>query len=408
MPEIKNYADAYYSMTWMGPRGYPEDANAGRCYITGLLGTLRYLGEQDVLFADGISGDGFSFRWCPAWGAPAFNGGAGPFHEIWEYMTQALGFKGHWEEDHAGGWDEAWAKLRALIDRGLPVQVGTHYSLIFPEGAKTSPRLAYINKVRPGPGFGHHILIAGYDLEKDTVTIFEPNDVLPYSRYECPIPTFRQAWEEAAQRTGQHYQAWENHRGWDGEWSLHDGYGPYLMVWIEPGRDPDWDIAKTIVSSFRRNLQILRGDYPKPYALFGNQWQIPHWETGAPGMKRCAKAVLEGRLTDPMQPDGQPRRLFKDIQIPNHGVLGRAGAAGYLRRVAAEMRERKLSGDDVEEAAKLMESSSERFRALRYEEDLPAAGRLLDGIADIELEVLARMEKAWPEVQRLTAESPQP
>src|SRR5690606_14367475 len=73
MPEIEKYADAYYSMVWYGPKGYPEHLNSGRCYITGMLGMLRYYGETDVLFADGTSGDGFSFRWCPAWGAPAFN-----------------------------------------------------------------------------------------------------------------------------------------------------------------------------------------------------------------------------------------------------------------------------------------------------------------------------------------------
>ena len=28
-----------------------------------MLGMLRYHGEGDVLFADGVSGDGFSFRW---------------------------------------------------------------------------------------------------------------------------------------------------------------------------------------------------------------------------------------------------------------------------------------------------------------------------------------------------------
>ncbi len=73
-----------------GPKGYPQDANAGRCYITGTLGILRFVGEPDVLFADGTSGDGFSFRWCPAWGVPAFNGGKSAFHEIWEYTPAAL------------------------------------------------------------------------------------------------------------------------------------------------------------------------------------------------------------------------------------------------------------------------------------------------------------------------------
>ena len=104
--------NAYYSMTWMGPKGYPEHANSGRCYFTGLLGMFRLHGENDVLFADGTSGDGFSFRWSPVWGAPAFNGGAGAFHEIWEYTPRALGYHGHWEQDHEGGFEEAFAKLR--------------------------------------------------------------------------------------------------------------------------------------------------------------------------------------------------------------------------------------------------------------------------------------------------------
>lgn len=102
MSEVKSYGDAYYSMTWMGPKGYPEGGNSGRCYFTGMLGMLRLHGESDVLFADGTSGDGFSFRWSPVWGAPAFNGGAGAFHEIWEYTPKALGYVGHWEQDHEG------------------------------------------------------------------------------------------------------------------------------------------------------------------------------------------------------------------------------------------------------------------------------------------------------------------
>ncbi len=83
MSVVKPYDEAYYSMTWMGPKGYPENGNSGRCYFTGLLGMFRLHGETDVLFADGTSGDGFSFRWSPVWGAPAFNGGACAFHEIW-------------------------------------------------------------------------------------------------------------------------------------------------------------------------------------------------------------------------------------------------------------------------------------------------------------------------------------
>ena len=398
MPEITSYADSYYSMTWEGPRGYPEDANSGRCYLTGTLGILRFQGEPDVLFADGTSGDGFSFRWCPAWGAPAFNGGKGAFHELWEYTPAALGFRGHWSEDPEGGWDEAWEKLRALIDRGVPVQVGTHYSLILPYGAKTSPRLAFVNRVRTGPGFGHHIVIAGYDLAEGTVTVYEPNDVMPYSRYRAPINVFRRAWEESAQREGGHYVAWPNHYPWNGEWSLHDGYGPYQMMWVEPGRDPCWDIAASIRDSYRRNLKILRGEYPKPYATFASQWQIPHLETGAPGMARCAEAVRAGRLKDIASPDGRTLKLFVQGQIPNHGVLGRAGAAGYLRRVAKELRARGLKSGDVAEAAERMEQSSGLFRKLRYEENLTAAGDVLGRIADCEIAALDLMERGYPDV----------
>lgn len=401
MPDVLRYADAYYAMTWEGPRGYPEDANSGRCYITGMLGIPRYQGETDVLFADGTSGDGFSFRWCPAWGAPAFNGGRGPFHEIWEYTPPALGFRGHWEEDPEGGWDEAWEKLRGLIDRGVPAQVGVHYSVMVPYGAKTSPRLKFINETRPGPGFGHHVVIAGYDLGRETVTVFEPNDVLPYSRYECPINAFRRAWEESAQREGGHYVPWPNHKPWDGEWSLHDGYGPYQMLWIEPGRDPAWDVAASIRSSFRRNLKILRGEYPKPYAMSASQWQIPRWETGAPGMARCAEAIRAGRLKDIQGPDGRVLKLFPQGNIPNHGVLGRAGAAGYLRRVATELANRGLNGTLAAEAAERMQESSTLFRKLRYEESLAAAGDLLGRIADCELSTLDLMERAWPEVRAL-------
>jgi hypothetical protein len=403
MPQIDAYAGSYYSMTWEGPRGYPEDANSGRCYITGMLGMLRHHGEPDVLFADGTSGDGFSFRWCPAWGNPAFNGGAGAFHELWEYTPGALGFRGHWEQDPEGGWDEAWDRLRGLIDRGVPVQVGTHYSLILPHGAPTSPRLEHVLKVRPGPGFGHHIVIAGYDLDRETVTVYEPNDVMPHARYECPINVFRRAWQEAEQREGGHYTEWPSHYPFGGEWSLHDGYGPYQMMWVEPGRDPRWSVTGSIRHSFRRNLKILRGEYPKPYALFGNQWQIPHWETGAPGMARCAEAIRAGRLKDVLTPTGETRKLFVQGNIPNHGVLGRAGAAGYLRRVARELNARGLKGELADQAADRMEESALMFRRLRYEGDLMAAADLLGRIADVELTALALMERAWPEVRSLPA-----
>jgi hypothetical protein len=402
MPEITGYGESYYSMTWLGPKGYPEQANGGRCYFTGILGMLRHYGEEDLLFADGLSGDGFSFRWCPVWGAPAFNGGKGAFHELWEYTPKMMGYRGHWEEDREGGWDAAFAKLRGLVDRGIPVQVGLHYSLVWPYGTATSPRLAHMAKFLGKTGFGHHVVVTGYDLERDVVALYEPNDVMPYSRYECPIPVFRKAWEEANLRVGDHYVAWEHHHAWDGEWSLHDGYGPYLMVWIEPEKDPNWDIGATIRDSFRRNLKILRGEYPKPYALYGNQWQIPHWETGAPGMAVCAEAIRKGQLKDPVLPNGEVHPLFVKGQIPNHGVLGRAGAAGYLRRVADELGKRNhLKPDDARAAADLMQQSSDLFRVLRYEENLMKGGEMLGRIADIELGALAHMERAWEEVRGL-------
>jgi hypothetical protein len=406
MSEVQSYGDAYYSMTWMGPKGYPENGNSGRCYFTGLLGMFRLHGESDVLFADGTSGDGFSFRWSPVWGAPAFNGGAGAFHEIWEYTPQALGYRGHWEQDHEGGFDEAFAKLRALVDRGVPVQVGLHYSLMLPYGAKTSPRLKFQHETMGKTGFGHHVVVAGYDLDRGTVTIFEPNDIAEHARYEAPIAVFREAWEQSKQRGPNGYQAWEHHHPFGGEWSLHDGYGPYLMVWVEPERDPKWDIAKSIRHSFRRNLKILSGEYPKPYALFGNQWQIPHFETGAPGMAKFVAKIRSGEVKDTFAPNGNPIPLFVRGNIPNHGVLGRAGAAGYLRRVTSEMGVRALPTAAVASAAEHMQASSDLFRELRYEADLQKAADVLARIAEHELAALEAMTTAWPDVRTITEHAP--
>src|SRR5699024_2253651 len=124
--EITTYKNAFVPMIWMGEQGYPEGSNGGRCYITGLLGMLKHLGVEDVAFADGASGDGFSFRWTPAWGAAAFNGGAGPFHDIWEYMCSVMGFNCHWVEDPIGGEEAAFKQLLSLIQRGIPVQVSAH------------------------------------------------------------------------------------------------------------------------------------------------------------------------------------------------------------------------------------------------------------------------------------------
>jgi hypothetical protein len=251
-------------------------------------------------------------------------------------------------------------------------------------------------------GFGHHVVVAGYDLERGTVTIFEPNDILPHSRYEAPIDVFRIAWDQSAQRGPSGYEAWEHHHPFGGEWSLHDGYGPYLMVWVEPERDPEWDIAKSIRHSFRRNLKILSGEYPKPYALFGNQWQIPRFETGAPGMAAFAALIRSGEVKDTVAPNGDAIPLFVRGNIPNHGVLGRAGAAGYLRRVAKELGMRGLAFAGAADAAQHMQASSDMFRTLRYESDLAKAGEVLSQIADHELAALNAMTKAWPDVKVIT------
>ncbi|NBO01316.1 MAG: hypothetical protein EBV21_07675 [Betaproteobacteria bacterium] len=234
------------------------------------------------------------------------------------------------------------------------------------------------------------------------VVIWEPNDLAEHARYECPIDVFQQAWEQASQRTADQYRAWPHHHPWGGQWSLHDGYGPYLMVWVEPERDPHWDIAVAIRDSFRRNLKILRGEYPKPYALFGNQWQIPHWETGAPGMARFAQAVIQGEVQDPLTPTGERRPLFVNGQIPNHGVLGRRGAAGYLKRVATELDQRGLNSREVIRASNCMQRSSDLFQSLRYETDLSKGGKLVQSIAQAELEALDAMEHAWAIVKDIT------
>jgi hypothetical protein len=82
-------------------------------------------------------------------------------------------------------------------------------------------------------------------------------------------------------------------------------------------------------------------------------------------------------------------------------VLGRAGAAGYLRRVAKELGARGLKSSDVAEAAERMQESSNLFRKLRYEENLVAAGDVLGRIADCEIAALDLMERAYPEVKAM-------
>jgi hypothetical protein len=81
--------------------------------------------------------------------------------------------------------------------------------------------------------------------------------------------------------------------------------------------------------------------------------------------------------------------------------MGRASAAGYLKRVATELAKRNLSADAVRAAAELMSQSSDLFRVLRYEEDLMTAGGLLARIAQIELQALDQMERGWEIVQQL-------
>jgi hypothetical protein len=177
-------------------------------------------------------------------------------------------------------------------------------------------------------------------------------------------------------------------------------------VWVEPERDPEWDIAKSIRHSFRRNLKILSGDYPKPYALFGNQWQIPRFETGAPGMAAFAALIKAGKVKDTVSPKGDPIPLFVRGNIPNHGVLGRAGAAGYLRRVTTELGVRGLETAAAASAAEHMQASSDLFKVLRYEADLAKAGAVLEQIAAHEVAALADMTKAWADVKLITERAP--
>jgi hypothetical protein len=120
-------------------------------------------------------------------------------------------------------------------------------------------------------------------------------------------------------------------------------------------------------------------------------------------MARCAEAIRNGELKDTVSPTGELRPLFVKGNIPNHGVLGRAGAAGYLRRVASELERASnhLDADDVKAAADLMQQSSDLFRQLRYEDDLAKAGDLLSRIADTELDALDHMEAGWLQVKEL-------
>ena len=286
MIEVEGYRRSFYPMTWSGPKGYPEDSHGGRCYITGLLGMLRHYGEEDIDFVDGCSGDGFSFRWCPRYGIAAFNGGEGPFHLIWEKMPAFMGYKARWVEDL--GWETSWKLLKSYVTAGLPVQVGLNYGLLQPYAARVSPRhrIAMEKRNWAARSWGHHAVVAGFDEERGIVILYEPNEIPENARFEAPIEVFRRAWEEAAQFADGEYRPWRGHKPYAGEASLHDGYGPYAMVLIEPERDPDWSKVAAIKATFRRNLKILRGEYPKPYHSFLNQYQIPMIYTGVKGMAR--------------------------------------------------------------------------------------------------------------------------
>jgi len=88
--------------------------------------------------------------------------------------------------------------------------------------------------------------------------------------------------------------------------------------------------------------------------------------------------------------------------IPNHGVLGRAGAAGYLRRVTKELGVRGLATAATASAADHMQASSELFKILRYEQDLAKAGMVLAQIAAHEVAALKDMTTAWADVRLIT------
>ena len=125
-------------------------------------------------------------------------------------------------------------------------------------------------------------------------------------------------------------------------------------------------------------------------------------------MARCAEAISKGEVEDALKPDGTREALFSKANIPNHGVLGRLGAAGYLRRVASELELRGLKPDAVSAAAASMQSSSDLFRELRYQGDTKAGGELLARIADHELKALSAMQDAWSDVREITNKAVEP
>jgi hypothetical protein len=140
--------------------------------------------------------------------------------------------------------------------------------------------------------------------------------------------------------------------------------------------------------------------------LFANQWQIPRFETGAPGMAAFAALIKAGKVKDTFGPNGDPIPLFVRGNIPNHGVLGRAGAAGYLRRVTKELGLRGLETAAAASAAEHMQASSDLFKVLRYEAELAKAGAILEQIASHEVAALGDMTRAWADVRRITERAP--
>jgi len=111
--------------------------------------------------------------------------------------------------------------------------------------------------------------------------------------------------------------------------------------------------------------------------------------------------VLRGEVEDSLSPTGERRPLFVAGSIPNHGVLGRRGAAGYLQRVAKELEARGLDGAAAAKAGDFMHQSSGMFQSLRYQGDLMRAGEQVRQIAQAELAALSEMKQAWEQVRQL-------
>jgi hypothetical protein len=123
-------------------------------------------------------------------------------------------------------------------------------------------------------------------------------------------------------------------------------------------------------------------------------------------MAAFAALIKAGKVKDTVSPKGDPIPLFVRGNIPNHGVLGRAGAAGYLRRVTRELGARGLETSAAASAAEHMQASSDLFKVLRYEQHLAKAGAVLAEIAAHEVAALGDMTMAWDEVRIITERAP--